>query len=264
MLRHCHGDVSNFNIRIENRDCTETDRPYCNSQDVDVTLGATVIKIKRKISEKPELTIESGILDKNTFVEFVGGNSVVLSTLHFQMISTGRNLFVTVSPDLSNRTCGLCGTFNGDSQDDYHKYDGGEASTAKSFLLSWLNPPLDQQTSICKDKAGLNIGLGESEPTHSMEMNYCSLNSELAPAAETRASVLKDPFGPFAACLGEVAYDSYYDRALKAYCRNSVSLCDVVAGYAKACGDKGIVVENWRGRIEGCPERTYNFPQLVS
>lgn len=255
LLRHCHDEESQFDIKITNKDCVNNEHTrYCQGQDIDLTLGSgKVIGIKRTMNQKPELTFDAGILGDKIVVEFVGGNSVMVSTPQFQMICAGQNIYLTISPDFSNKTCGLCGTFNKNSLDDFHLYNGGVAAKAKTFLKSWLDPELDNQPGC---ELGL-IGLGESEPTHTID--YCSVNSQVLESAEERASVLKDPLGPFSKCLDEVSPSSFYDRAKKTGCRHSESLCDVVAGYSKACRDKGIVVEDWRQRITECAERKSSF-----
>lgn len=255
LLRHCHEEASKFEVRITNQDCINNEHTrYCKSQNLHLTLGeGKVIDIKRTMNAKPELTYDSGILGDDAVVELLGGTSVMISTPDFQLLCSGQNIYLTVSPDVSNKTCGLCGTFNRNSLDDFHLYNGGVAAKAKTFLKSWLDPELDQQPGC---ELGL-IGLGESEPTHTVD--YCSVNSQVLQSAEERASVLKDPAGPFRECLEEVSPNSFYDRAKKTGCRHSESLCDVVAGYAKACGDKGIVVGSWRDRITECAERKSNF-----
>lgn len=254
LLRHCHGEKSQFNVRIENEDCVSNEYTrYCNSQNIYLTLeGGKVVNIKRTMNAKPELTYDAGMLGNKIVVELVGGN-VMVSTPQFQMTCSGQNIYLTVNPEFMNKTCGLCGTYNQNSLDDYHLYNGGVAATAQTFLKNWLDPELDNQPTC---ESGL-IGLGETEPTYTVD--YCSVNSQVMVSAEERASVLKDPLGPFKECLKEISPSSFYDRAKKTGCRHPDSLCDVVAGYAKACGDKGFKVEDWRNRVLNCPERKYSF-----
>lgn len=255
LLRHCHQQTSQFDVRIENKDCTLNDfTRYCKSQNLYITLQAgKLIVIKRTMNAKPTLTYDAAIVGDQAVVEHDGGNVVMLSTPQFQLIVSGQNIYLTVNPEMMNKTCGLCGTFNRNSLDDYHLYNGGVAATAKTFLKNWLDPGLDEQSGC---ELGQN-GLGETEPTHSID--YCTVYSQALVQAEERASVLKDPLGPFGKCLQSISPSSFFDKAKKTGCRHSESLCDVIAGYAKLCGDNGFTVSNWRGRIQGCPERKWSF-----
>ena len=255
LLRHCHQQTSQFDVRIENKDCTLNDfTRYCKSQNLYITLQAgKLIVIKRTMNAKPKLTYDAAIVGDQAVVEHDGGNVVMLSTPQFQLIVSGQNIYLTVNPEMMNKTCGLCGTFNRNSLDDYHLYNGGVAATAKTFLKNWLDPGLDEQSGC---ELGQN-GLGETEPTHSID--YCTVYSQALVQAEERASVLKDPLGPFGKCLQSISPSSFFDKAKKTGCRHSESLCDVIAGYAKLCGDNGFTVSNWRGRIQGCPERKWSF-----
>lgn len=257
LLRHCHNEQSEFDIRIKNTDCEDTIvRPFCNSQDIDIIFGEnkTAIKIVRKLKSDPQIFVTHGSLDEDMSVENVGGKSVVLSTRYFQMTATDQNLFLSVSPDLQNQTCGLCGTFNGNGNDDFRKPDKGEAATPNEFLKKWLNFYDENSDKCMENQLGDDPAL--ASPT---QLDYCRRNYELEPAAEKHASILINGDSPFQACWSEVPKEVFYENAVEAYCRHSVSLCDVIAGYAKACGDKGVVVLKWRQRrevIDLCQERT--------
>lgn len=255
LLRHCHASSFQFDLRIENKDCTLNDfTRYCKSQNVYLTLQAgKTIDIERTMNAKPVLTYDAAILGDQIVVEHDGGNVAMVSTPQFQLIVSGQNIYLTVNPGMMNKTCGLCGTFNRNSMDDYHLYNGGVAATAQTFLKNWLDPQLDDQPTCELGESGL----GETEPTHSID--YCSIYSQPLQQSEERASVLKDPLGPFGKCLQSISPSSFFDKAKKTGCRHPESLCDVIAGYAKVCGDNGFTVSNWRGRIEGCPERKWSF-----
>ena len=219
-------------------------------QNINITLeGGKKIDIERKINVKPKLTYDAAILGNQTVVEYDGGNVVIVTTSQFQLIVSGQNIYLTVNPEMMNKTCGLCGTFNRNSMDDYHLYNGGVAATAHTFLKNWLDPAFDEQTT-CELGEG---GLGETEPAHSID--YCTIYSQKLVQAEERASVLKDTLGPFDICLQSISPSTFFEKAKKTGCRHPESLCDVIAGYAKVCGDNDHKVGNWRARIESCPER---------
>lgn len=212
-----------------------------------------MIDIHRTMNTKPELTYDPAILGEQTIIEYDGGNVAMVSTPQFQLIVSGQNIFLTVNPEMMNKTCGLCGTFNRNSMDDYHLFNGGVAATARTFLKNWLDPPIDEQPMCELGESGL----GETEPTHSID--YCTIYSQGLAQSEERASVLKDTLGPFGTCLQSISPSPFYDKAKKTGCRHPESLCDVIGGYAKVCRDNEFTVGNWRGRIEGCPERKYGF-----
>lgn len=49
-------------------------------------------------------------------------------------------LFVKVNENFKEKLCGLCGTYNGNQQDDFLTPEGSLASTSNDFGNSWRVP----------------------------------------------------------------------------------------------------------------------------
>ena len=258
LFRDCSTVSSRYSIRVQNEDCLSNEHvQYCKKQNLFATWNGQSIEIRRTISGDPEtvslelhvngLQITEHFQDNGLRADFVGA-SLILKFDSFDLVCSGQNFYLTVSEDLEGKTCGLCGTYNKNSQDDFSDANNGGASNAGYFLQAWLNP---QDQPSCKAIAKL----GEEEPTHSMD--YCGLYSQNEDLSLARASWIKKEDGPFQNCMGTLSPHPFFDRAKKSGCRHSESLCYVAAGYAKACGDKGVIVGNWRKLIPGCAERKY-------
>lgn len=70
--------------------------------------------------------------------------------------------------------------------------------------------------------------------------------------------LLVDPVGPFADCHKEISYAEYYKKCIQDGCRCEGCLCNVIAGYAKACAAKDIDVNGWRNSVKPCAQGELN------
>jgi len=135
-------------------------------------------------------------------------------------------IYVTLSPDFQNKTCGLCGTFNRKQQDDFTTSEGNIDSTAISFGNSW------SVSSQCQRS---------TTPVHP-----CTIQTQKANAAEKKCKKLE--MAPFTKCHHKI--DPAPFIAVCKYdvcgCQNGIEcLCSAIAAYTAECGKKGIVIE-WR------------------
>ena len=53
-------------------------------------------------------------------------------------------------------------------------------------------------------------------------------------------------------CHEEISPKEYYSKCVQDGCRCEGCLCNVIAGYAKACADKGAHVNGWRDATLSC------------
>ena len=70
--------------------------------------------------------------------------------------------------------------------------------------------------------------------------------------------LLVDPVGPFADCHKEISYAEFYKKCIQDGCRCEGCLCNVIAGYAKACAAKDIDVNGWRNSVKPCSQGELN------
>ena len=79
----------------------------------------------------------------------------------FSLHWTGYNTFLTVNASLQDQTCGLCGTFNGMKEDDFHLRSGDDKVSLDEFAREWLVPDLSE------DKC--------SKESVESSINYCDI-----------------------------------------------------------------------------------------
>lgn len=264
LLRDCSTVSSQYSIRVKNEDCNKNmHSQYCTKQTLILTWNGKLIEIQRTVAGDPETVTTklqingeanlNGYTDYAIRVERLSDNNLFLSTSQFAISTIGMNFFLTVDESLADKTCGLCGRYNKKSSDDFMDRNNGIAGNAAFFLKDWL---LQNQPS-CSDDS-VKLGIDEIPDSIYSPTSYCKLYSQNEPQAKKRAEVISNPDGPFKECLTIEPPEPFVARAMKSGCRQSSSLCAVAAGYAKACGDKGGKVGDWRDAIPGCNKRKYN------
>jgi len=175
----------------------------------------------------------------NGLVLSIGEVEIIRSSTSIVVILTTTGVVVTwrgtsqisvkVSEDLKHNLCGLCGTYNDNSADDFQTPDGEIVSTTNEFGFSWL---LNGYTVK-------NCTRPPPEP--------CSATIQQQGAA--RCNVLSGVY--FSACHNVVDPAPYIDDCIFDYCRCPSSqseecYCDSLENYAKQCAEKGVVLNKWR------------------
>ncbi|KAI5630196.1 IgGFc-binding protein-like [Silurus asotus] len=139
---------------------------------------------------------------------------------------------ITVPSSYVGKTCGLCGNFNGNKNDDYLLPEGKETKDMKTFTSAWKVP---MPGLVCDE--GCN---GDFCPK-------CPEDKKTA--FEKDCSIITNPEGPFAACHSVINPESYLKDCAYDVCMgdgNQNMLCQDIAAYMIACQDAGITVLNWR------------------
>eukprot|EP00057_Strongylocentrotus_purpuratus_P030111 XP_780739.3 PREDICTED: zonadhesin-like [Strongylocentrotus purpuratus] len=135
----------------------------------------------------------------------------------------------------AGRTCGLCGSFDGDRTNDLMLPSGEMARSVTEFGNSWVVNP-DQ----CDDV--------DPGPTDPCDNGVTSLED-----AVDLCYYLKDPLGPFASCHSYVDPDDHYDSCLYDVCEmDDDALCASLEQYAQACKSKGGNPGTWRVHVPEC------------
>ncbi|XP_032746896.1 mucin-19 [Rattus rattus] len=153
--------------------------------------------------------------------------------LQIQMVPK-MQLYVSLAPDTSTDTVGLCGSFNNKAEDDFMSSQKILESTAQAFANSW-----------------------EMMPCPKGSPSSC-VSIETEKFAESNCGILLSSSGPFAACHQTVD-PKFYHEECKRYtcsCENSQDcLCTILGNYVKACAEKETYLVGWRdGLCEvSCP-----------
>ncbi|XP_020641434.3 von Willebrand factor [Pogona vitticeps] len=136
-------------------------------------------------------------------------------------------LLMKLSSEYTERTCGLCGNYNGNQGDDFLTPSGLVETLVENFGNSW------------KLK-------GDCQDLQKQDSNSCTLNPRLAKYAEGSCSILLAPL--FEPCHHEVNPSPYVKNCHYDVCSCSDGkdcLCAAVSAYAMACARKGVLI-SWR------------------
>ncbi|KAL2092953.1 hypothetical protein ACEWY4_010265 [Coilia grayii] len=133
-----------------------------------------------------------------------------------------------LSPVFADKTCGLCGNYNGNQGDDFRTPAGLVEARVEGFGNAWKIHP-------------------ECDNLHHQHTDPCSLNPKRVLFAEESCSILLSP--KFEACHNEVnplpfMKNCRYD--LCACADGHECLCLAVSSYSAACAAKGVLI-HWRG-----------------
>ncbi|XP_042325058.1 von Willebrand factor isoform X2 [Sceloporus undulatus] len=136
-------------------------------------------------------------------------------------------LLMKLSPEYTEKTCGLCGNYNGNQGDDFLTPSGLVENLVEDFGNSW------------KLK-------GDCQDLQKQDSSSCNHNPQLAKYSESSCSVLLSPL--FQPCHHKVNPSPYIKNCHFDVCSCSDGkdcLCTAVSAYAMACARKSVLI-NWR------------------
>ncbi|XP_077193128.1 IgGFc-binding protein-like [Paroedura picta] len=139
---------------------------------------------------------------------------------------------LTLPSSYYGATCGLCGNFNKDREDDMTYPNGTQASALMDWVNSWEIP----------DPACLEVCQGPC--------SACDKGQEELYGQEKYCGVIsKASGGPFRACHSTVSPLEYFEECVLEMCLNRGDqgrLRQMVEAYAIACQEQGISTADWR------------------
>ncbi|KAM8804852.1 IgGFc-binding protein [Eudromia elegans] len=193
-------------------------------------------------------------------VSAAGGAVRVSLSGRYVVLETDFNLRVSYDADHSvevkvpttyfNLTCGMCGNFNSDGQDDYLMPNGQQAANSSELGESWQVPGADDDP-FCRVPE-------ETEP--------CSAEEEELYQSDVFCGLLTARPGSFENCHAVINPQSYFEACLYDLCALSGAqdvLCGALEAYADACQAAGVTLLPWRNATFCpllCPANTYYDP----
>ncbi|XP_061110253.1 IgGFc-binding protein-like [Conger conger] len=141
---------------------------------------------------------------------------------------------VTVPGNYRGKTCGLCGNFNGNKNDEYRLPNGRLSMDVNAFGAAWK---VAIPGVVCDDGCS-----GNKCPT-------CNPKQKAIFQKPSYCGILSDPKGPFAACHAKLDPEPYYADCIFDICTSNGDrkvLCDSAASYALYCHIAGVDVKSWR------------------
>lgn len=146
----------------------------------------------------------------------------------------GTRLYVTLSPSLSGKVCGLCGNFDGSEADDFVTFQGDVAGRPVAFGDSW------RSSNSC--------------PLSKTVKNPCKERQHRLDPAKRECAVIKSK--KFSPCHSIVDPVPFYEKCVYDTCGcdevgDCDCICSSISAYAKSCLDEGVSVD-WMGGHHIC------------
>ncbi|XP_035991595.1 LOW QUALITY PROTEIN: otogelin [Fundulus heteroclitus] len=162
----------------------------------------------------------------------------------FTLAWEGRSgsVYIKLSPEFVGRTCGLCGNFNADVQDDLKTSYGVLTQDVEMFGNSWMEMEPHQDRCLLVPSAF-------SSPCARVE-------AQILLKVEEICAMLLDP--PFQRCHDFVSPLPYMASCSNDLCMSGPSgdvVCQVFSEYARACAHADHPLHNWRQHIPQCVKR---------
>ncbi|XP_078143106.1 IgGFc-binding protein isoform X1 [Centroberyx gerrardi] len=202
--------------------------------------GVTITAVR---SETGRVRIDNSLwslpvtLKKGKLIMFQSGRSVIIETDFGLTVRYDweHHLVVTLSNSYADKTCGLCGNFNGKPNDDFTTPSGSQAGGALAFGSSWKVPGL-VKNALCRDECVGGCERCEHKQLKIWEGDaFCGLI--------TRVN------GPFSKCHAAIDPHAYLENCKYDVCMGGgfrTFLCKALEAYTDACQRAGIQVQEWR------------------
>ncbi|XP_035855791.1 otogelin [Sander lucioperca] len=152
------------------------------------------------------------------------------------------SVYIKLSPEFVGRTCGLCGNFNADVQDDLKTSYGVLTHEIEMFGNSWV------ETEPHEARCPMVLS-GFSSPCAAVEAHVLLKVEEVC-------AMLLDP--PFQSCHDFVSPLSYMASCSNDLCMsgpNGDVVCQVLSEYARACAHADHPLHDWRQHIPQCAKQ---------
>ncbi|XP_033048019.1 zonadhesin [Trachypithecus francoisi] len=194
----------------------------------------TLLKGRRTLVEGQRVTLPA-IPSKGIFLG-ASGRFVELQTEFGLRVrwDGDQQLYVTVSSTYSGKLCGLCGNYDGNSENDHLKLDGSPARDKEEMGNSW-------ETDQDEDQ--------ECQKHQVVNPPSCDSSLQSSVSGPGFCGRLVDTRGPFETCLLHVKATSFFDSCMLDMCRFQGLqhlLCTHMSTMTTTCQDAGHAVKPWR------------------
>ena len=192
--------------------------------DIDIVLTSNEVFVNNQFVVLP-------FIKKSVLIENIAGYVIVDGWNGLSVKWDGKSLYLELHPIYANKTCGLCGNFNGNPIDDVADVNGHITESVSSYGKSWKKTKVGE---LCHD----NEVLQEPLPSDGIK-NSSSPCKKLIDAPE------------FQVCHSLVSPDPYFKRCIDVLfsCKNKQDcLCSILTEYSRECGRMGKVLD-WRQNL---------------
>uniref|UniRef100_A0A671KN26 Si:dkey-239b22.1 n=1 Tax=Sinocyclocheilus anshuiensis TaxID=1608454 RepID=A0A671KN26_9TELE len=224
--------------------------PVSITVEIFVNVSGHLVHMSRDMNR--QFTVEVDGETRNLPILLDSGRVSVYSSAQYIFVSTDFGLSIgysgswavdiIVPAEYSGVTCGICGNFNGQSNDDFMTPSGALVRSADQFGASWRV----EDELPCNDGCGNNCPLCQDQTT-----------------SRSLCDIIRSSEGPFSFCHVYVDPQAYFDDCVFDVClsgnRNDV-LCHSIQTYASACQSNNAVIYPWREStscVITCPENSH-------
>ena len=209
--------------------------------------GDSDIKVRRSIPIINNSTVKLPASVKNV-VMYKIGEYLLIKGLNGVNIRTDQdmNIFIELSPIYANKTCGICGNFNGNANDDLMDPATGKVLTAFELNNKWARSKFGEKCLSKQSQQYQYRLLDQSDMQDDADIDMLD--------AQSKCKVIHSPL--FLKCHNVVPVDRFYNeclsRVFKCSSENkSLCLCKLLKHYSGLCAEKRVVLQ-WRTRQLCC------------
>ncbi|XP_071318954.1 alpha-tectorin-like [Trachinotus anak] len=170
------------------------------------------------------------VLNGNVSIFASGAQTFITADFGLRVTYDGSSVVsISVPSNYRGLTCGLCGNFNGNQNDDFRTPSGTIVTTADEFGTAWKVAG----NYTCND------GCGSSCPQCTNEQ-----------PARAQCEVIKAADGPFSFCHEQVDPAPYFNDCVFDVCvsgnEDQDLLCRAIQAYVSACQSANVRIYPWR------------------
>uniref|UniRef100_A0A8C5DKG4 IgGFc-binding protein-like n=1 Tax=Gouania willdenowi TaxID=441366 RepID=A0A8C5DKG4_GOUWI len=232
-------DMPAFEVLAQNENRGNKRVSYVGLVVVEV-YGITIIIAR---SEKGQVRINNDVwtlpatLHNNKLRMFQSGRSAIIETNFGLRVSYDwdYNLVITLCGRYAGKTCGLCGNFNNNPNDDFTTPSGTKVDGVLAFGSSWKVPGVVQQDK-CRDDCVAGCNSCDKKKMQKWESDkFCGI------------IILKN--GPFSKCHDVINPEAYAENCKFDLCMGGGQrplLCKTLEAYIDACQAAGVQIQEWR------------------
>ncbi|XP_028403857.1 mucin-2-like isoform X2 [Dendronephthya gigantea] len=227
----CGGELGSFRVQAENVPCGSTGITCTKS--ITITLNDTQIKLVRGSEPKASsLPGSSQSIQKANYKLEKSGLFLILRTEIGMTIvwDFGTRIYITLETSFRGKTCGLCGNYNDDQNDDFTSPSGSVEVSPSDFGDTWRITPFCPEAQT---------------PKHP-----CRVHPERAAWSQKTCGIIKR--GVFKPCHDVVDPEKYYQACYYDACGCDTGgdcecMCTAIAAYARECNRHGVHIK-WRSQ----------------
>ena len=212
---------------------------------MDVQIGSDKKKYPIvKVNDREMMNTDAGsysvsFVNKHTaFLNYGGGK--------LKIRWTGHDIQIEADSRYLGQTCGLCGTFDQNPENDYHGRSDVVETNVNDFVKGWIYtaPEVSSAPSCTQVTEGRELS----------DSKYCSVYRERASSAAAYCEVIKSKENVFKDCHSVLAPKMYYDMCMEDYCKSKEpdNHCKTLGAYAMMCMELGVDLTGWREVTEHC------------